>query len=131
VSQKGRGLSSVRYGLHANRFEEGAQAEFNQLRDAYLPETVLAYITVLQFAGVNLTRDFLLEVMDMSARIAEDGSDLLELFMRTGRMKELVEVLALSSKALLITTSQRQSSASRSKKTRSKGWSQELWNVKT
>lgn len=67
----------------------------------------------------------------MSARIAEEGSDLLELFMRTGRMKELVEVLALSSKALLITTSQRQSSASRSKKTRSKGWSQELWNVRT
>jgi hypothetical protein len=109
---------------------EGAEAEFKQLREAYLPETLLAYITTLQFGGNALTRDFLMECMEISALVAEDGSDLLDIFMTTGRMGELVEVLALASKALLLITSEKQSQGSRSKKMRVKGWTQELWSVK-
>jgi nuclear pore complex protein Nup107 len=109
---------------------EGLQTEFKLLREAYLPETLIAYIVSLQFAGNALTRDFLMECMELSALIAEEDSDILNLFICTGRMQELVEALAMSSKTLLLVTSARQAPGSRSKKMRLKGWTQELWNVK-
>lgn len=104
--------------------------EFKRLREAYLPETMLAYIAVLRYGGTVLTRDFLMQCMDISASIAEDGSDLLDLFLTTGRMQDLVNALALASKDLLLLTSQKQGQNSRSKKLRMKGWTQELWSVK-
>jgi nuclear pore complex protein Nup107 len=110
---------------------EGYIAEFKLLREAYLPETLLAYITILQFAGMNLTRDFLLDCMELSSMIAEEGSDLLDLFTATGHMQELVEVLALSSKSLLLASSLPKNKKTRSKKLRMRGWTQELWNVRS
>jgi nuclear pore complex protein Nup107 len=80
-----------------------------------------------------LTRDFLIECMELSALIAEEDSDLLNVFIETGRMQELVEILAIASKSLLLVTSTRQASGSRntsSKKMRLKGFTQSLWNVK-
>lgn len=111
---------------------EVLQAEFKLLREAYLPETLLAYIVSLQFAGNVLTRDFLMECMELSALIAEEGSDLLSVFIETGRMQELVDALAMASKTLLLVTSARQAPGSRStsKKMRLKGYTQSLWNVK-
>lgn len=84
----------------------------------------------LQFAGSALTRDYLMECMELSALIAEDDSDVLDIFMKTGRMQELVEALAMASKTLLLISSQKQGPGSRSKKMRLKGWTQDLWNVK-
>jgi nuclear pore complex protein Nup107 len=80
-----------------------------------------------------LTRDFLIECMELSALIAEEESDLLNVFIETGRMQELVDILAIASKSLLLVTSTRQASGSRntsSKKMRLKGFTQSLWNVK-
>ena len=77
-----------------------------------------------------LTRDFLMECMEISALVAEEGSDLLDLFVKTGRMQELIDVIASASKALLLITSEKQSQGSRSKKIRVKGWTQEIWSVK-
>jgi len=68
--------------------------------------------------------------MDLSALVAVEDSDLLDVFLKTGRMQELVEAFALASKSLLLVTSAKQSTGSRSKKTRAKGWTQELWSVK-
>jgi hypothetical protein len=116
---------------NANLITEGYMAEFKLLREAYLPGTLLAYITVLQFAGLSLTRDFLLECMELSSTIAEEGSDLLDLFRKSGHMQELVEVLALASKALLLASSSPKNKTTRSKKLRMRGWSQELWNVRS
>lgn len=104
--------------------------ELQDLRDVYLPETLLAYITTLQFAGLHLSRDFLLECMEFSTLVADEDSDLLKLFMKNGRLQELVELLAFASKNLLLVTSQK-GSTSRSKKLRSKGWTHELWTVRT
>jgi len=106
------------------------QPQLALLREAYLPETVLAYISLLQFAGGILSRDFLMQCMELSADIAAEDSDLLELFQKTGRMQELVDAFALASKALLIMTSEKKGTSSKSKKLRAKGWSQELWNIK-
>ncbi|TAQ83577.1 hypothetical protein B7494_g8097 [Chlorociboria aeruginascens] len=106
------------------------EPEFQLLREAYLPETLLAYVITLQYAGATLTRDFLMECMDISSVVAAEGSDLLDLFVKTGRMQELVEAFANASKELLILTSARPGGSSRSKKLRAKGWTPELWSVK-
>lgn len=79
-----------------------------------------------------LTRDNLLDCMELASIIAAEGSDILDLFTKTGQMQKLVEAFALASKSLLLVSSTPQSKKSpRSKKLRLKGWSQELWNVKS
>lgn len=108
---------------------ENLEAGLRRLREAYLPETLLAYITTLQFAGQNLSREFLLECMEFSTIVADEDSDLLDVFTSTGHIHGLVEALAFSSKNLLLVTSQKPG-ASRSKKMRMKGWTHELWTVK-
>lgn len=71
--------------------------------------------------------------MDLAAVIAEKDSDIAALFVKTGRMKELVEAFASASKALAIWTvdNKKASSHSSAKKMREMGWTRELWNVKT
>ncbi|KAG4427709.1 hypothetical protein IFR05_016806 [Cadophora sp. M221] len=109
---------------------EGAEAQLKLLREAYLPETVLAYIAVLHIGGTTLTRDFLMECMDLSATIAGEDSDVLDVFAKTGRMQELVEAFAFVSKDLLVLTAQKATPGSRGKKLRRKGFTPELWSVK-
>ncbi|TVY83378.1 Nucleoporin [Lachnellula suecica] len=107
------------------------EEDFTLLREAYLPETILAYICALNFAGSALTRNFLMECMDLATVIAEENSALLELFEQTDRMKELVEAFATASKTLLLISSEKKSARSRGKQARIAGWQQELWNIKT
>ncbi|KAJ4272345.1 Nucleoporin nup84 [Fusarium torreyae] len=109
--------------------EEGDQ-ELRELRQAYLPETILAYVSTLHFAGTGLSRDNLLECMELAAVIAERSSDLSTSFVEAGRMKELVEAFAACSKALAITTGEKRATGSSSKKLREMGWSRDLWSVK-
>jgi nuclear pore complex protein Nup107 len=99
------------------------------LRKTYLPESILAYISTLQVAGRLLSRDLIMECMDLSSLIADEGSDLLELFVASERVGELVTFFAQAGQELLIVTSQK-TSQSKSKKLRSKGWTPELWSVK-
>jgi nuclear pore complex protein Nup107 len=118
---------------YANYYSlEPKDEDFKLLRQAYLPETVLAYISCLQFVGTSLSRDYLLECMDLAAKIAEKDSDVAKEFMRCGRMKELVESLASCSKALAVYAHEKKGQAvsSSSKKMREMGWSRELWTVK-
>ncbi|KAL2154147.1 hypothetical protein VTH82DRAFT_2823 [Thermothelomyces myriococcoides] len=107
-----------------------ADKDFQELREAYIPETVLAYISCLHFAGTSLSRDNLLECMELAAVIAEKDSDVAKEFLRCGRMKELVEAFASCSKALAIWTSDKKGQQTNSKKVRELGWSRELWSVK-
>ncbi|PBP22516.1 hypothetical protein BUE80_DR006503 [Diplocarpon rosae] len=105
------------------------EEDFMLLRNAYLPETLLAYLSILQFAGNELSRQWLMECMDISALIAEENSDLLDVFMRTGRLRDLVDKLASASKDLVLRTSDRGFHGSRSKKLRLKGWTPDLWTL--
>ncbi|KAF5705979.1 hypothetical protein FGLOB1_7696 [Fusarium globosum] len=109
--------------------EEGDQ-ELQDLRQAYLPETVLAYVGTLHFAGTGLSRDNLLECMELASIVAERDSDLSVAFLEAGRMKELVEVFAASSKALAISTGEKRTASTGSKKLREMGWSRDLWSVR-
>lgn len=100
------------------------------LRESYLPETILAYTSALQFAGFTLSRDYLLEGLDLATTIAADDSDLAEVFVHTGRMPELVESFARISKAVLQLNKEGKSkSGSGGKKMRDSGWSRTLWDI--
>jgi len=104
--------------------------EFEQLREAYLPDTILAYIFALQLGGSALTRDLLMECMDLSTTIADEDSDVLALFVKLNRLPELVEALAKASKTLLLVNAgQRKQTGSKGKKLRQKGWTTGIWNV--
>ncbi|KIL84011.1 hypothetical protein FAVG1_12823 [Fusarium avenaceum] len=109
--------------------EEGDD-ELRDIRQTYLPETLLAYVSTLHFAGTGLSRDNLLECMELASIIAERDSDLSTAFVEAGRMKELVESFAACSKALAISTGERRATGASSKKLREMGWSRDLWSVK-
>lgn len=70
-----------------------------------------------------------MECMDLSAIISAEDSDLMELFVKTGRMDELVEAFAYAGKSLLVITSVRGGTGQRTKKMRAKGWTPTLWSV--
>jgi len=131
TSQNGRSSHSSLCYQMLNPDIEAYMVEFKKVREAYLPETILAYITLLHFGGRHLTRDYLMESMELSSLIAEDGSDLLDLFTKTRRLEELVQILALCSKSLLVASSLPKNKRSRSKKLRMIGRTQGLWNVQS
>ncbi|KAI0136265.1 nuclear pore protein 84/107 [Xylariales sp. AK1849] len=105
--------------------------DFDLLRDLYLPETILGYVSVLHYAGGVLTRDYLLEGMDLAAQIAEKDSDVAAVLMKSGRMKEIFQSFANLSKALAVSSENKKLGGSgSSKRTREMGWSRELWTPK-
>jgi nuclear pore complex protein Nup107 len=104
--------------------------ELQAIRDAYLPETVLAYVCTLHFAGTSMSRDNLLECMELAATIAEKDSDLTVCFVKAKRMRELVEAFASCSRALAGAAGDKKSSNSTGKRLREMGWSRDLWSVR-
>ncbi|KAI9722347.1 MAG: hypothetical protein M1812_001819 [Candelaria pacifica] len=85
--------------IHPMDYTEAAETE--GIRNAYLPEVILAYHSVLHCAGHYLSRENLLRSMDLATVIAAEDSDLAPCFIAAGRMKELVAAMALTSKAIL------------------------------
>lgn len=104
--------------------------ELEGLRRAYLPETILAYISALHAAGTSLSRDWLLECMELASLITERDSDVLSLFVDAGRVKELLEAFAASSKTLAIATGEKRATGAGSKKLRELGWTRDIWSIK-
>ncbi|KAI0421242.1 nuclear pore protein 84/107 [Xylaria grammica] len=104
--------------------------DFTYLRDAYLPETIIGYVSVLHFAGTSLSRDNLLECMELASIIARKDADIAAVLMKAGRMKEVVEGFANCSKALAISGNEKKGLGGSSKKLREMGWTRELWSVK-
>ena len=72
-----------------------------------------------------------MECMDLAATMAEENSDVLQLFEKMGRMQDLVHALADASKSFLLISSEKKGSRSRGKQARIQGRQQELWNVKS
>ncbi|CAJ2513460.1 Uu.00g015790.m01.CDS01 [Anthostomella pinea] len=104
--------------------------DFVYLRDAYLPETIIGYVCVLHFAGTSLSRENLLECMELASIVAKKDADVAPVLMKSGRMKELIQGFANCSKALAISGSDKKGSGGSSKKMRELGWTRELWSVK-
>ncbi|KAI9763348.1 MAG: Nucleoporin nup84 [Candelina submexicana] len=89
------------HGWLVHPMDDTEAAEVEKIRNSYLPEVVLAYHTVLHCAGHYLSRENLLRSMDLATVIAAEDSDLAPCFTAAGRMKELVDAMALTSKAIL------------------------------
>lgn len=104
--------------------------EFEQIRVACLPELVLAYNAILNHSGYYISRDILLKSMDLAATVAAEETDLTACFSAAGRMPELVDSLALSSRNMI----QAEEQGSRGGKGKSKrkldGASLGLWSMK-
>lgn len=99
------------------------------IRIAYLPEVVLAYNSVLHFAGHAISREMLLQCMELAAVVAAKGSDVAACFVSAGRMSELVDAFAITSKAILRANEQG-SKANKGRKKTVHGETLDLWTVK-
>ena len=81
--------------------EEASDLEF--IRKWYLPEIILAYNAVHHAAGYMISRENLVKSMDLSVTIANDDRyHLSETFVSAGRMRELVDSFAVTSRSMLI-----------------------------
>lgn len=80
--------------------DEAEAIPLANIRNHYLPECVLAYNSILYFAGHVITRSWLVECMNLAQEVATNDT-LTEAFVASSRMKELVSAFALSSQALL------------------------------
>ncbi|KAI9669881.1 MAG: Nucleoporin nup84 [Alyxoria varia] len=106
---------------------ESQKESLAQIRRAYLPEMVLGYISALHCSAHLFTRDRLLDTMEMADVVAEN-EELTKAFQQAGKMRELVDMLAISSKTLLrmnALSGGRNGGKSRKKDARSR----ELWDV--
>lgn len=86
---------------NAKKYSDEEAAEFEKIRVACLPEVVLAYNTILNYSGYSISRDLLLKCMDLAALVAAEDSDLAGCFLSAGRMPELLDSLALSSRNMI------------------------------
>ena len=69
---------------------DDSEARFlDEIRRWYLPEIILAYHSVLYFAGHAISRSWLVECMNL-AQIVATNSTLTDAFVESGRMRELV-----------------------------------------
>lgn len=80
--------------------DEEEREELTEIRNHYLPECVLAYNSVLYFAGHAISRQNLVMCMEL-AQIVAQNPILTDAFVASKRMKELVTAFALDSQALL------------------------------
>jgi len=104
---------------------DDVQEQLTKIRQAYLPEMVLGYVSALHAAGHLLSRENLLKCMDVATEIAACET-LVDCFTASGRMKDLVKSFALSSKAMLVLG---QTGGSKKRKGGRTGRSLGIWEI--
>ena len=96
---------------------------------AYVPELVLAYLSVLQTASFLLHRETAIKAMEIANLVADPENEWLQaLFLKTGRMSELVDALAQVSKAML-SLNEFDAKKKETKKRGSKGETLRVWDL--
>ncbi|KAI5370733.1 hypothetical protein Slin15195_G016060 [Septoria linicola] len=95
-------LSILEGGLLIDAIDEEEAADLNLIRTWYFPEIILAYNAVHHAAGYMISRENLIKSMDLSVIIADDRYNLSEPFMAAGRMRELVDSFACTSRSMLV-----------------------------
>lgn len=76
--------------------------DVEQIREACLPEVVLAYTAVLNYSAQYLSRSYLLKSLELGAKVAAPDSDLAGCFVSSKRMPELVDALAVTSMNMVL-----------------------------
>lgn len=80
--------------------DEAEAITLAKIRNHYLPECILAYNSVLNVAGHVISRNWLVECMNLAQEVATNDT-LTDSFVASSRMQELVQAFAMSSQALL------------------------------
>ena len=108
---------------------EEESAENLAIRDQFLPELLIAYITALNFYGHAVSRDYLIECMELVAYIADEskGKHIVETLMRTKRMVEFVELVTRVSREMVGANERSQRGNTKRKVSRKMA----LWSVRT
>ncbi|EME88274.1 uncharacterized protein MYCFIDRAFT_55271 [Pseudocercospora fijiensis CIRAD86] len=104
------------------------KADCAQIRQWYVPELVIAYNTVLHSAGYLISRDNLIDSMDLSVTVADEKNLLSEVCVQAGRMRELVASFASTSKAMLVLKAEGKKWTSRKMKGR-EGKDLGIWEI--
>lgn len=81
---------------------EAEEAELEEIRVTYIPELFLDYHNALYFSAHVLTSEILVQCMNLAMQVSENEY-LTRSFVSSRRMAELVDALALSSKAMVQT----------------------------
>ncbi|KAL4790198.1 107-domain-containing protein, partial [Aspergillus venezuelensis] len=76
------------------------QAEIEEIRSTYIPELFLEYHSALYYTAHVITSDILVQCMNLAMQVAEN-ENLTRAFVESRRMAELMDALALSSKAMV------------------------------
>nr|OQO22587.1 hypothetical protein B0A51_11850 [Rachicladosporium sp. CCFEE 5018] len=81
---------------------EAEAVDFSVIRQVYLTEAIIAYVIILHSAARVISRGSLLRAMDVPIAVAKEELRLTVPFVDSGRMGELVELLARCAKALVV-----------------------------
>jgi nuclear pore complex protein Nup107 len=124
-------ISAITAAKHANPGGENPQSW--NVKCAYIPEIVLAYLSVLQTAAFFLQRDSAVssavKAMEIANLVADEENEWLQkVFLKTGRMSQLVDALAMVSKAML-RLNEHEPKKSATKKRGSKGETLRIWDL--
>lgn len=76
--------------------------DLHTIRNTFIPELLIAYNITLCSAGHLVSREHLLDAMDLSVAIADERNHLQEVVVAACRMRELVQGFAATSKAMLV-----------------------------
>lgn len=79
---------------------EALDADLQQIKLTYLPEIVLEYHSALYYAAHAVSSELLLECLSLATKVSSTPN-LTDTFVNAQRMAELVDVLALSSRAIV------------------------------
>jgi len=113
--------------LFTNRDADKEAEELTAIREAYLPQLILAFHSALQSAAFLISREHLLQSLDLANDVAAN-EELTRCFVASGRMGELVDAFALSSKAMLQLNEQPGGSSAKKRRGR-QGETLDIWDV--
>ncbi|PVI03532.1 nuclear pore complex protein-like protein Nup107 [Periconia macrospinosa] len=111
------------------KFDPTTDATIWMVYKAYVPEVIIAYLSVLQSGAFFIHRDTATKAMDVATIVADSEREWLQkVFLQTGRMKDFVTVVANVSKAML-KLGEHADGKTMTKKRDSKGQSLRIWDM--
>ncbi|KAL4916215.1 107-domain-containing protein [Aspergillus aurantiobrunneus] len=93
-------IDAILYDWLVSAKNEAEQAELEEIRNTYIPELFLEYHSALYFTAHVISSDILVQCMNLAMQVAENEY-LTRSFVASKRMAELMDALALSSKAMV------------------------------
>ncbi|KAL4925837.1 nucleoporin Nup84/Nup107 family protein [Aspergillus undulatus] len=93
-------IDAVLYDWLVSAQNESEQSELEEIRSTYIPELFLDYHSALYYTAHVISSDILVQCMNLAMQVAEN-ENLTRAFVAARRMSELMDALAISSKAMV------------------------------